>query len=155
MVTNTCNNVITALSRIFPSHNSCPSYELDPLVLAIANLRLGVEYRSVHREHHHVGGHLPLELLRLERHYHPVPGLGDELEGGESVRGRLQVADRPQVDVTEVGVRLEEHVGAMPLVRDVVVLELGRTPRQEVPLFLLGWQSFSAVSYTHLILSSI
>ena len=64
------------------------------------------------------------------------------------MRGRLQVADRPQVDVTEVGVRLEEHVGAAPLVGDVVVLGLGRPPRQEVPLFLSGWQSFSAVGHT-------
>ena len=52
------------------------------------------------------------------------------------MRGGLQIANRLQVDVSEPRVGREHHIRPVALVLDVVVLELGRPPRQEVPFFL-------------------
>ena len=53
--------------------------------------------------------------------------------------------------VPEVRVRLEQHVGAVALVLDVVVLKLGGAPRQEVPLPLccysvMSWDFTAVIS---------
>ena len=75
---------------------------------------------SLHVEDHHVGGDLPLYLLRLESHHELIISARDKLAATEPVSWNF-LAHRHCSQLGEVLVSDDDDVGAHPLVRHVIV----------------------------------
>lgn len=103
-------------------------YKLDALVLHVPDLGFGQQYASVQCEGHDVGGDPAGVLLRLERHHDLIVRVGDELKGGEAVRG-VEGAHAARYNVTEVRRAGEHQVGSPPLVRHFLVALLAGAAR--------------------------